>query len=46
MRLVKSSNTEVPSASEVPQSPGKMFLGSPAAIFLLKNDLGRSRSEY
>ena len=33
-----SSNTEVSGASEVPQSRGKLlFLGSPAAVFLLKN---------
>ena len=35
--LVESSNTEVSGASEVPQSRGKLFLGSPAAVFLLKN---------
>ena len=38
MRLVGSSNTEVSSSSEVPQSCGKLKkIGSPAAVFLLEN---------
>ena len=42
MCLVESSNTDVSGASEVPQSRKKnIFLGSPAAVFLLKK---RSRS--
>ena len=36
MRLVESSNTEVSDASEVSQSHGKLFLGIPVAVFLLK----------
>ena len=35
MCFVERSNTEVSGTSEVPQSRGKLFLGSPAAVFLL-----------
>ena len=37
MCIVESSDTEVSGASEVSQSRGKLFLGSPAAVFLLKH---------
>ena len=37
MCFVKSCNTEVSGASEVPQSVANWFFGSPAAVFLLKN---------
>ena len=37
MRLVESSNTEVSGSSEVPRFVDKLFLGSPAAVYLLKH---------
>ena len=45
MCLVENSSTEVTGSSEVPRFVGKIFLGSSAAVFLLKNCVGRCQSE-
>ena len=45
MRLVKNSNKEISGAFKVPQSHGNYFLGSPAAVFLLKNCADRCQSD-
>ena len=41
MRLVEISNMEVSGASEVLQSRGKLFLGSPAAVVCMKINFDR-----
>ena len=43
IRLVKSSNTEVSGASEVPQSRGKYFSEAQLLCFCLKIDLDQSQ---